>query len=154
TTASSANAKIKVRNAGKGRMTVQAQLNQTGLTFTFPLGNQGTTNAGNGNQAFPGAGGGPPGGGIVIPFPVPGGGTVTNPGQVTIPPGNAPGANGGNAATTQTQQNAVASTAPVISVEQGGSEATVTFSYNTRASTSIGTIMPSDILIQSPEAIN
>jgi uncharacterized protein (TIGR03437 family) len=157
-TAATKSVRVKVGNGGKGRMSVTAQVNSGGTTFTFPLGgSQGTTVPDRGAQT-PGAGGGAPGGGIVIPFPTPapdtGAPVITNPGQVTIPPGFTPGSTDGQLARTPTQQSAVTSTAPLVSVEQGGTEATAVFTYNPSAGNSIGTILPTDFLIQSQEAIN
>jgi len=162
-TAASKTVRVKVQNAGKGRMSVTAQVNSTGTTFTFPLGgtqgNTGTGGTGGTTTPTPGPGGGAPGAPIIAPFPTPGGGTTGGttggtPGQVTIPPGTTPGTTGGNLANTPTQQNAVSSTAPLVTVEQGGTDATAVFTYNSAAATSLGTILPTDFLVQSSEAIN
>jgi len=153
TTASLQSGQVHVANAGKGQMTVIAQVNQTGPTFTFPLGNAGGGTGG--VPTFPGAGGGAPGGGIVIIFPNPGGGAA-GAGGATIPPGNFPGggAGAGAAARTATQQNAVTATAPQAKVTENGTDATIQFTYNSAAATSLGTIVPTDFLLQSPQAIN
>jgi uncharacterized protein (TIGR03437 family) len=137
---------IRVRNGGRGNLTASAQLLQTGTTFTTPL-------AGGGGAAG-GAGGGPPG--VQIPIPLPGGG------QILIPPGVAPGgggAGGGQGATpvnnvTQTQQNAVAQSAPSVRTRREGSDTVFTISFNSNAARSLGTITPADFVVQSPEAIN
>ncbi len=133
-------ARVTVRNEGRGRMTATAQVIQSGITFTFPFG--GTADIG--TPTGPGAG--PPG--QTIPVPLPGGG------MVQIPPGTAPGATGGQLATTSRQQAAIVGAAPLLSVRQAGGETWLDFSFNTSAVRSLGTATPTDFLIQAPEAIN
>ncbi|MFB3825989.1 MAG: beta-propeller fold lactonase family protein [Bryobacteraceae bacterium] len=125
-------AQVTVRNAGRGRMSVMAQVNQTGVTFTAPLGGD------------PGRGAGAGGPGQGIPIVLPGGG---NP--VLIPPA-AP--TGGTASTTQ--QRAIVQNAPQVTARPSGSDTILQFTYNTRTSTSLGTPAPVDFLVSSPEAIN
>lgn len=133
----SSQAQVRVRNAGRGQMAVTASVLQSGVTFTFPIGGAG------------GAGGGAPGVGIPIVLP-PGQGGVGG-GQIVIPPGAVPGT--GTTATTA-QQTGVAQNAPRVTTTRTDTETIFTFGFNTTAARSLGTIAPTDFLVQSPQAIN
>ncbi len=141
-TAATRSARVVVHNQGRGRMTATAQVIQSGITFTFPLGGAETTAPG----MPPGPGAGAPG--QIIPVPLPGGGLIQ------IPPGTQPGATGGSLAATARQQAAIAGAAPLVSVRQSGTDILLDFSVNTGALRSLGTATPTDFLIQSPEAVN
>ena len=129
--AESRTASINVRNEGRGRLTVSAQVLQTTPTGPAGLGGAG------------GAGGGAPGGGVVIVVP-PG----TNPGTVTppvLPGGTAPVTNAG-----------VAATSPGVRTQATPDGARIDLSYTTSATgRAPGTVSPTHtFLLQSPEAIN
>lgn len=122
---------INVRNEGRGRMTVTAQVLQTTPTGPGGLGGVG------------GAGGGAPGGGVIIVIP-PG-----RPPDIEIPPilpgGTAPVTNAG-----------VAATAPVVRTQPTADGARIDLSYTTSTTgRAPGTVSPTHtFLIQSPEAVN
>jgi len=132
-------AQVRVRNAGRGQMTVTASVMQAGPTFTFPIGGQAGGQAGGG-----GAGGGAPGIGIPIILP-PGQGGIGG-GQIVIP--------GTGAITTPAQQTGVAQNAPRVTTTRTDTETIFTFGFNSTAARSLGTIAPTDFLVQSPQAIN
>ncbi|MBI1896857.1 MAG: hypothetical protein HYS04_10055 [Acidobacteria bacterium] len=126
------NLSVPVRNEGRGRMTVSAQLLQ--LPPTGPGGIGGG-----------GAGGGAPGGPIIIIVP------PAPPGTGAAPPGIVPPGGG------QAQQNqAIAATAPTVRARVTPDGAQLDFSY-TRSPTGRlpGTVSPTHtFLLQSNEAIN
>jgi uncharacterized protein (TIGR03437 family) len=151
-------AQLRVKNAGKGRMTITTTVNTGGATFTFGLGGtQGTTTTTTGDTGTAGgtttggtatgAGGGGQGSTIVVTLP---GGT----GTATIPTGTDASTASGDVATTTAQTEAVSGTAPLVSVQNLGTESVITFTYNSSSGTSLGTLLPTDFLIQSSEAIN
>jgi len=122
---------INVRNDGRGRLTVSAQVLQTTPTGPGGLGGVG------------GAGGGAPGGGVIIIVP-PG----ANPGT-TIPP-ILPGG------TTPVTNAGVAATAPAVRTQTTADGARIDLSYTTSTTgRAPGTVSPTHtFLIQSPEAVN
>lgn len=95
-----------------------------------------------GGAAVPGLGGGPagpgggaPGGGVVIPIPIP------IPGLPTVPGLN-------------NQQNAMLQTAPVLRTIREGANTAFEFAFNANAARSLGTAASNDYVITSPQAIN
>jgi len=136
-TADSAKVEVRVRNAGRGRLTASATVMQTGPTTTFPIGGQG------------GAGGG--GAGQQIPIILPVGPGQIGGGVITLPPGTTPTT---TTPTTTTQQTGIAQTAPTVSTQRTDTETIFTFTYNSSAARSLGTAAPVDFLVQAPEAIN
>ena len=128
-----AKATVAVKNEGRGRMTVTAQVLQTTPTGPAGLGGVG------------GAGGGVVGGGVVIVIPpvgVPGGGVI--PPGVTLPGGN-------------TGQNAgIATAAPSVRTTNTSDGANLDLSFTASSSARVpGTVSPTHtFLLQSNEAIN
>lgn len=123
---------VEVKNAGRGRLSVNAQLLQV-----TPTGPAGIGGAG-------GAGGGQPGGGVVIVLPTPPAGTEV-PVAPTLPGGAATGTNA-----------AVAATAPVFRTQATveGGRVDVEFT-RAAAGRNTGTVSPTHtLLLQSNEAIN
>lgn len=123
---------VEVRNAGRGRMTVNAQVLQT-----TPTGPGGIGGAG-------GPGGGIPGGGVIIIVPgAPPGTTIPTP--PTLPGGTTTPANPG-----------VAATAPVVRAQNTPDSARIELTFTAAAAArNPGTVSPSHtILVQSNEAIN
>ena len=104
-------AQVRVRNAGRGQMTVTASVLQAGVTFTFPIGGQQGGQAGGG-----GAGGGAPG--VVIPIILPPGQGGIGGGTIVIPtPGTTTSRADGMAAATDSARGRPAwSRAPEITV--------------------------------------
>ncbi len=134
---------VTVRNAGRGRFSASAQVLQTGPTQTQPLAG-GNVNAGGGQ----GPGGGAQGGPVVIVLPVGPGGAGG--GQVQLP-----GTNPNTATTTTTaQQTAITQSAPSVTTRRTDTETQFDFTFNQAAARSLGTIAPTEFLIQSAEAIN
>ncbi|MFN7921284.1 MAG: hypothetical protein U0Q16_14380 [Bryobacteraceae bacterium] len=133
-TAAAKKVSVTVRNAGKGRMTATAQVQQTGPTFTFPI-------AGQAGGAAPGA----------IPIVLPPGPGGVGGGTIVLPPGAVPGA---GATATTAQQTGVTQNAPNVATRRTDTETIFDFTFNTNAARSLGTIAPTDFLVQSPEAIN
>ncbi|MBL8173985.1 MAG: beta-propeller fold lactonase family protein [Bryobacterales bacterium] len=129
---------VRVRNAGRGQMAVTASVMQSGPTFTFPIGGQAGGQTGGG-----GAGGGAPG--VVIPIVLPPGQGGVGGGQIVIP---------GTGTTTTQQQTGVAQNAPRVTTTRTDTETIFTFGFNSTAARSLGTIAPTDFLVQSPQAIN
>ena len=128
-----------VNNVGRGRLTVSAQ------SYTLP-----TQTAGLG-----GAGG--PGGTIIFPIPGRGGIVVPIGGGFPVIGGLGGVFGGGNAggnagATTVTP--ATGQTTPIVQTIPTATGATLNFIMNPTAARSLGTVAPSDFLIQSPEAVN
>lgn len=144
---------VRVRNAGKGRITATAAVITTGPTITFPLGGA----PGGGGAANPigggGIGGGPGGGapGGVFPIVLPGGGGV-----VQIPPGVIPGGGAapGGVANTITQQTGVTASAPAVVRRTDGNDTVFEITVNSATGKSIGTVTPIDFQISATEAIN
>lgn len=136
-TADFAKAEVRVRNAGRGRLTATATVMTSGPTNTFPIGGQG------------GAGAGGPGQNIPIVLPV-GPGQIGG-GVIVLPPGTTPPT---TTPTTTTQQTGITQTAPSVSTQRTDTETIFTFSYNASAARSLGTAAPTDFLVQAPEAIN
>jgi uncharacterized protein (TIGR03437 family) len=128
---------VRVRNAGRGRLTATAQVMQTGPTNTFPIGGQGGAGAGGQGQQIP----------IVLPV---GPGQVGG-GVIVLPPGTTPTT---TTPTTTTQQTGIAQTAPTVTTQRTDTETIFTFTYNASAARSLGTAAPTDFLVQSTEAIN
>jgi uncharacterized protein (TIGR03437 family) len=121
-----------VSNAGKGRLTVSVQnytLPNTGVTGLGGTGGSGGTIIFN------------PGGGITIGFP----GTPGGPGGITTTPGGT---------TTTTTSTTTTGVAPSVTTKLTATGASLTFRYNPNAAKSVGTVTPSDFLIQAPESIN
>ena len=127
-----ASASVNVRNDGRGRINVTAQLLQTTPTGPGGLGGAG------------GAGGGAPGGGIIITLP-------GAPGGITIP--TAPTLPGGFPTTTN---GAVVNAAPTFRVQNTGDTPRLDISYTAAATgKNPGTVSPTHtILLQSDQAIN
>jgi uncharacterized protein (TIGR03437 family) len=131
-TSSERTAHIQMSNAGRGRLTANAQVLQLNPTGPGGLGGVG------------GPGGGLPGGGVIIVIPptVPGGGTAP------IGPQLPAGGTGG-------QNNAIFQTAPQVRVQQSPDGPAMDITYNSVNNRTLGTVSPvHDFLIQSPEAIN
>jgi uncharacterized protein (TIGR03437 family) len=125
-------ARINVKNAGRGQMTVSGQVLQYPATGTGGLGGNG------------GPGGGiVGGGGVVIILP-----PVVTPAPTPTPGPTVPGGGG--------QQNAsLLQTAPTIRTVQTADGPALDFGFSSFAARALGTIAPShDILVQSPQAIN
>jgi uncharacterized protein (TIGR03437 family) len=119
-------ATITVRNAGGGlRMTATASLMQVPATGPIGLGGTG------------GPGGGGTGGNIIIVLPpvIPGAGVT-------------PQQAGGNV------QAAVMQSSPQVQTRPMGNGSQITFQFSPNAARSLGTVVPHDFLIQSPEAVN
>jgi len=129
-TAGQNTSRVAIRNAGRGQMTVSAQLLQYPPTGAGGLG------------GFGGPGGGNVGGGIIIIVPGIPNAPGTTPGPVV------PGGGG--------QQNAnITASAPVVRNAQTADGPALDFTFNAVAARALGTISPShDFLIQSPQAIN
>jgi len=126
-------AAVKIQNLGRGRLTITPQLLQIPQTQQAGIPGLGGT----------GAGGGAPGGTIIIVMPpAPG----TQPTPVPDTPGAAVPTGPGQ------QQPAVVQTAPLIRVRPA--DTTVEFIFNANAARSLGTITPHNFVIQAPEAIN
>ncbi|MGI8990241.1 MAG: hypothetical protein ACR2I2_11765 [Bryobacteraceae bacterium] len=139
-----------VNNAGKGRLSVNAQ------AYTIP------------NTAVGGLGGNGGAGGTII-FPIPGGGGVIVPIGGGFPGGfGGGGAQGGGAAGggfggggnqgtpagTTTITPAAGATTPFEQTIPTANGAMLRFQINPTAARSLGTVAPSNFLIQSPEAVN
>ncbi|MBL8232948.1 MAG: beta-propeller fold lactonase family protein [Bryobacterales bacterium] len=132
-TADQRSASVPVMNAGRGRLTANAQVLQ--LT---PVGPGGLGGVG-------GAGGGLPGGGVVIVLP------PIFPGGPQAPVGpQIPGT------TAQpVRNNPIFQTAPTVRTRNTAEGPVIDVSFNAANSRSLGTVSPvHDFLIQSPEAIN
>jgi YVTN family beta-propeller protein len=125
---------VEVRNAGRGRMTVTAQVLQT-----TPAGPGGIGGVG-------GPGGGLPGGGAIIIVPP----IVLPPGTTLPTPPTLPGG------ATTPGNAAIAATAPTIRTQNTPDGSRVELTFTTAASArNPGTVSPSHtILVQSSEAIN
>ncbi len=133
-------ARDPVNNVGTGRLTVNAQ---PYTVSTQGFGGLGGNGGPGGTIIFPIPGGG----GILVPigggFPVIGGGPA---GQI----GGIPGQIGaGNITTPATGQ-----TTPIVQTIPTANGAMLNFILNPTAARNLGTVAPSDFLIQSPEAIN
>jgi uncharacterized protein (TIGR03437 family) len=115
---------VTVSNAGGGRLSATAQLQQTGPTANLPLSGVG------------GPGGGAPG----VP--------------ITISSGEGPPIQLPGGIPTPGQQNSMAQIAAALQIQQTGNGATFTFTYNPKAAASLGTIAPNDFIVTSPEAVN
>ncbi|MBI3210339.1 MAG: beta-propeller fold lactonase family protein [Candidatus Solibacter usitatus] len=127
--------RLLVNNAGRGRMTVSAQVLQTTPAGAAGLGGVG------------GPGGGLPGGGVIIPLlpilpGVPGAGGNQ---------GALPGFGGLGGAQNNTAMNQTAPTFRVTNTPEGS---VIDLTFNSNNSRTLGTVTPVDLLIQSNEAIN
>jgi uncharacterized protein (TIGR03437 family) len=121
---------VNIRNAGGGsRMSVTAQLLQVASSGNVGLGGGG-------------AGGGGVSGLISILLPPQITGGAGNIGVGTTNNGNTGG------------QNTQAQTSPQVRVQQNGNSATLTFNFSGNAARSLGTVAPSDFLLQSSDAVN
>jgi uncharacterized protein (TIGR03437 family) len=76
-----------------------------------------------------------------------GGTIVFNPGGVTLPTG--PGGT-----TTTTTTTSTTSAVPSVTTRSTSAGATLTFKFSPNAAKSLGSVAPSDFLIQAPEAVN
>ncbi|MDQ6663557.1 MAG: hypothetical protein M3Z23_04105 [Acidobacteriota bacterium] len=125
-----------VNNAGKGRLSVNAQ------AYTLP------------NTAVGGLGGnGGAGGGII--FPIRGGPGIIIPIGGGFPGGGGFGGGGTGAAPgTTVITPAAGATTPLEQTIPNGNGAMLRFQINPSAARTLGTVAPSDFLIQSPEAVN
>lgn len=139
-------ARVMVRNKGKGRFNVTAQVQATG-----PAANNGLGGGG-------GAGGGFIGGGIIITFPgggfpgvLPGG---FGPGGNAGPGGFGGGGQGNQGGPTTAQQAAITGSAPQLTIQPQSDGASLNFTINPSATASLGSTLPSDFTVQSNEAIN
>jgi uncharacterized protein (TIGR03437 family) len=125
-TAAQRNVRVAVRNAGRGRFTANAILN-----------NPAALNTGAGGLVPGGPGGGNPGGPVVILPPI-----APVPQPPTTPGNNA-------------QQNNVAAGAPTLRATNTADGTDLTFTFNTTNGRTPGTIAPAhEYIIQSTEAIN
>src|SRR5262249_9724027 len=97
-----------------------------------------------------GAGGG--GNGQQVPIVLPVGPGNQGGGTITLPPGVVPGNN--TTPTTTAQQTGITANAPTVTTQRTDTDTTFTFTFNANAAQSLGTVAPTDFLIQSPEAIN
>jgi uncharacterized protein (TIGR03437 family) len=130
--AGSRNQSISVRNEGRGRMLVTAQVLQTTPTGPVGLGGVG------------GPGGGAPGGPVIIVIPpVP---PDVRPEPAPIPPG----------ATTPVQNTGVTANAPTVRSIAGPDTTRLDFAYSdSTAARALGTVSPTHtFLLQSNEAVN
>ena len=132
--ASQRTATVRVQNLGRGRLSITPQLLQTPQTAQAGIPGLGGV----------GAGGGAPGGSIIIVLP-------PAPGAQPTPVPGAP-AGGAVPAGPGQQQPAVAQTAPLVRVRPADSS--LEFVFNANAARSLGTITPHNFVIQTPEAIN
>lgn len=151
-TADKRRAEVKVRNLGKGRLTATAQIVSTGASVTLPIGGQtgpGITQPGPGGIPA-GAGGGAPGGQFPVILPQDPAGTGG--GQLQVPPTPVGGTT--SQALTPAQQTGVAQNAPTVRTRRTDTETIFEFTFNPNAGRSLGTITPTDFVVQSQEAIN
>lgn len=118
---------IAINNAGAGRFNVTPELVPTiGPNAQVPA-----LSGSIGNSVV-----------VVLPPLAPG---APDPGGATFPNGNA---------NLNTQQQAILQTSPSVRATNGANGSQVTFTYNTLNARSLGTTVPHDFQIYSPEAVN